>query len=285
MVRWRQTPEEAFWWTEIHGEIQDRDSKRQMKNQKLKLRLVREGGTKRQSLGKAEPGQARGGGEAEPRRVTSGSRGAPTGTEQVGRTVGMRRGGEGGGQYPLSEHLPYAKHSKAGRERKERGTEGEGTLGKGRLAPGLGRARGSYPKSEGGAALPGGGWGCEWYPDLTGFGEGEEEHRGVSASQPQLPEDALLPTLLLSFADCAGTRDPGDMGVRETRESPTAHVYREGSRDLHCKRGTEINTGNTYPAGVQSKYTGHVRRITDLELPPNPVLGSLLGPSLCAQHR
>lgn len=233
--------------------------------------------------GRTRAGSRRG--EAEPRRVTSGSRGAPTGTEQVGRTVGMRRGGEGGGQYPLSEHLPYAKHSKAGRERKERGTEGEGTLGKGRLAPGLGRARGSYPKSEGGAALPGGGWGCEWYPDLTGIGEGEEEHRGVSASQPQLPEDALLPTLLLSFADCAGTRDPGDMGVRETRESPTAHVYREGSRDLHCKRGTEINTGNTYPAGVQSKYTGHVRRITDLELPPNPVLGSLLGPSLCAQHR
>lgn len=32
--------------------------------------------------------------------------------------------------------------------------------------------------------------------------------------------------------------------------------YREGSRDLQCKCVTEINTGNTYPAGVQSKYTG-----------------------------
>lgn len=109
------------------------------------------------------------------------------------------------------------------------------------------------------------------------WGREEEEHRGVSAPRPQLPDAALLPTPLLPRKDCGGTRDPGDMCVRETRESPTAHVYREGSRDLHCKRGTEINTGNTYPAGVQSKYTGHVRRRTDSELPPNPCTPQPLG--------
>lgn len=61
MVRQRQTPEEAFWWTEIHGEIQDGDSKRQMKNQKLKLRRGR--GDK-ESLGKADRGSL--GGEQRP---------------------------------------------------------------------------------------------------------------------------------------------------------------------------------------------------------------------------
>lgn len=114
-------------------------------------------------------------------------------------------------------------------------------------------------------------------PRLTGLGEGGGggASRVVSAQQPQLPS-ALLPSLL-SRTDCVGTRDPCDMCVRETQESPTAHVYREGSRDLHCKRGTEINTGNTYPAGVQSKYTGHVQRITDSELPTNPCTRQPLG--------
>lgn len=43
----------------------------------------------------------------------------------------MRRGREGRRQCPLSEHFPCTRQSKAERERKERGTEGEGGLGSG----------------------------------------------------------------------------------------------------------------------------------------------------------
>lgn len=160
----------------------------------------------------------------------------------------------------------------------------EGTLGKGRYALGLGRACGSHPKSEWGTAMRGGGWGrVVWrvVPRPTGFAGGGKR-RSISG-KPLLRSSgshsclgALLP-FLLPCTDCMGTQDPCDMCVRETRESPTAHVYREGSRDLHCKRRTEINTGNTYPAGVQSKYTGHVQRITDSELPTNPCTRQPLG--------
>ena len=67
-----------------------------MKNQKLRLRLGSRGrGTKRKSLGEA-------GERAETRRVTSGSRGAPAGREQVGKT---RTAGDGeGGREEGSVH-------------------------------------------------------------------------------------------------------------------------------------------------------------------------------------
>lgn len=111
------------------------------------------------------------------------------------------------------------------------------------------------------------------------WGKEEEEHRGVSAQWGRAAAQRRFIThpVAAPCRLCGHTQDPGDMCVRETRESPTAHMYREGSRDLCCKRGTEINTGNTYPAGVQSKYMGHVQCVTDSQLPPNPCTWQPLG--------
>lgn len=84
--------------------------------------------------------------------------------------------------------------------------------------------------------------------------------RAVLAQQLQLP-DALLPSLLPH----ADRRPNGYTG-------PSRHVRERNVRitncprvqrrlpDLHCKCITEINTGNTYPAGVQSKYMGPVQQ-------------------------
>lgn len=83
----------------------------------------------------------------------------------------------------------------------------------------------------------------------------------LSAAVTEAPAAALcFVTGAAAPVHRAGTGDPCNTCERNTgiTSCPRVKGRLQGSWDLGCKYITEINTGNTFPAGLQSEYLGPV---------------------------